>query len=126
MNLNYIKKKLFPPVKMLSTFLITGALGLELWNIYAAINEILVPRSLQPIFWLERFAVITHLIEGVIASFYAHSKKKIPIKYGVYTFFVGTIGLLELFDDSRISIESYLVNSEDVASELQQQSPDDN
>ncbi|MDF5720006.1 MAG: hypothetical protein PUP91_05865 [Rhizonema sp. PD37] len=126
MNLNYINKKFFPPLKMLSIFLITGAIGLEIWNIYAVINEIIVPRSLQPIFWIERFAVITHLIEGLIASFFAHSKKKIPIIYGVYTFFVGTIGLLELFDDSGVSEERYLVSSEDVASELQEQSPDDN
>ncbi|MBO3462818.1 hypothetical protein [Aetokthonos hydrillicola] len=94
-----IKKKIFPLVKIISTLLITGALGLELWNIYAVMNEVEVPSYLHPIFCLERFAVIAHFIEGVIALVYAPSKGKIPLKYGTYTFFVGTIGLLELFDD---------------------------
>lgn len=40
----------------------------------------------------------SHFIESIIAAFYAPSRKKMPIKYATYTFFVGTIGLLELFD----------------------------
>ncbi|WP_407891284.1 hypothetical protein [Scytonema sp. NUACC26] len=52
---------------------------------------------LNPVFWIERFAVTIHFVEGVIAAFYAPSRKKLPIQYGTYTFFVGTVGLLELF-----------------------------
>ncbi len=40
----------------------------------------------------------SHFIEAIIAAFYAPSRKKMPIQYATYTFFVGTIGLLELFD----------------------------
>ncbi|MEC4882970.1 MAG: hypothetical protein SAL70_16775 [Scytonema sp. PMC 1070.18] len=84
-------------VKILSTVLITSAIGLEGWNIYAIITNNNIPSSLTPIFWGGRFIMLSHFIEGAIAAFYAPSKKKMPIKYGAYTFFVGTVGLLELF-----------------------------
>jgi pilus assembly protein TadC len=87
-----LKKTLASVVKVISTVLITAAIGLELWNIY---NQI--PSSLNLIVWLERFAITAHLIEAAIAAFYASTKNKIPIKYATYTFFVGTVGLLELF-----------------------------
>jgi hypothetical protein len=97
MNLKYIKKELVSLLKIISTVLSTGAIGLELWNIYALINNMKVPSSLDPIFWIERFALTVHFVEGVIAAFYAPSKQKLPVRYGTYTFVVGTIGLLELF-----------------------------
>ena len=98
MDLKFIKKKIYTFVKIISTVLITNAIGLESWNIYAVITNINVPTSLNPIFWIERFAIMSHFIESIIAAFYAASKQKMPIKYATYTFFVGTIGLLELFD----------------------------
>jgi len=39
-----------------------------------------------------------HLVEAIIAAAYAPSRQKKPIVYATYTFFVGTVGLLELFD----------------------------
>lgn len=98
MNLKFKNSTIFTFVKILSTVLITSAIALESWNIYAAINNINVPISLNPIFWIERFAMTCHFIEGIVAAFYAPSRKKMPIQYAAYTFFVGTIGLLELFD----------------------------
>ncbi|BDI18700.1 hypothetical protein ANSO36C_45020 [Nostoc cf. commune SO-36] len=98
MDFKFIKKKIYTIVKIISTVLITSAIGLESWNIYALITDTNVPSSLNPIFWIERFAMTSHFIEGIIAAFYAPSRKKMPIKYATYTFFVGTIGLLELFD----------------------------
>ncbi|MBD0387281.1 MAG: hypothetical protein ICV54_12365 [Nostoc sp. C3-bin3] len=97
MNLKFIKKDIFAFIKIISVVLITSAIGLESWNIYAVITNSNVPSSLNPIFWIERFAMTSHFIESIIAAFYASSKQKIPIKYATYTFFVGTIGLLELF-----------------------------
>ncbi|GAA6618766.1 hypothetical protein NUACC26_045780 [Scytonema sp. NUACC26] len=72
-------------------------MGLELWNLYARLTNARLPNMLNPVFWIERFAVTIHFVEGVIAAFYAPSRKKLPIQYGTYTFFVGTVGLLELF-----------------------------
>ncbi|MBE9104046.1 hypothetical protein IQ229_03535 [Nostoc cf. edaphicum LEGE 07299] len=97
MDLKFIRKKIYTFIKIISTVLITGAIGLESWNIYAVITNINVPSSLNPIFWIERFAIMSNFIESIIAAFYAPSRQKIPIKYATYTFFVGTIGLLELF-----------------------------
>ncbi|MEH1836308.1 MAG: hypothetical protein V7L29_30715 [Nostoc sp.] len=101
MNLKFIKRNIFPLVKIISTVLITSAIGLESWNIYAFLTNRNVPSSLNPIFWIERFAMTSHFIESIIAAFYAHSGKKMPIQYATYTFFVGTIGLLELFDQEN-------------------------
>ncbi|MEH2153725.1 hypothetical protein [Nostoc sp.] len=98
MNFKLIKKNIYTFVKIISTMLITSAIGLESWNIYAVINNINVPSSLNPIFWIERFAMMSHFIESIIAAFYAPSRQKMPVKYATYTFFVGTIGLLELFE----------------------------
>lgn len=98
MNLKFIRKDIFTFVKIISIVLITSAIGLESWNIYAVITNSNVPSILNPIFWIERFAMTTHFIEAILAGFYAPSRKKMPIKYATYTFFVGTIGLLELFD----------------------------
>ncbi|MEH1872743.1 hypothetical protein [Nostoc sp.] len=103
MKLKLIKRYIFPFVKILSTILITSAIGLESWNIYAVITNTNLPSSLNPIFWIERFAMTSHFLESIIAAFYAPSRKKMPRKYATYTFFVGTIGLLELFDSENDS-----------------------
>lgn len=78
-------------IKVLSTALISGALGLELWNLYTPIQGFAV------LFYIERFILISHGIEAAIAVFYAASRNQSPLKYSIYTFFVGTVGLVELF-----------------------------
>lgn len=92
-----LKITLASVVKVISTILITAAIGLELWNIYRVLTHNQIPSSLNLIVWLERFALTAHLIEAAIAAFYASTRNKIRIKYAIYTFFVGTIALLELF-----------------------------
>ncbi|MEH1901742.1 MAG: hypothetical protein V7L04_10065 [Nostoc sp.] len=96
-----MKRNIFTLVKIIFTILITSAIGLESWNIYAVITNSNLPSSLNPIFWIERFAMTSHFLESIIAAFYAPSRKKMPIKYATYTFFVGTIALLELFDQEN-------------------------
>ncbi|MBW4488567.1 MAG: hypothetical protein KME12_12330 [Trichocoleus desertorum ATA4-8-CV12] len=97
MTLQDAKKYLFAWIKVISTVLITGAIALEFWNLYASLTHLSIPSSLTPVFWVERFAVTAHLIEGAIAAVLAPSRNKLPLQYGTYTFFVGTVGLLELF-----------------------------
>ncbi|BAY64618.1 hypothetical protein NIES22_47170 [Calothrix brevissima NIES-22] len=98
MNFKDIKPKIYSIIKVVSLVLISSVIGLELGNIYLITNNIYLPSALNPIFWLGRFAVTAHLIEAIIAGFYATSKQKMAIQYAIYTFFVGTIGLLELFE----------------------------
>jgi hypothetical protein len=87
-------------IKVISVVLITSAIGLELWDIYALLNNNKIPSSLTALLWVGRFAITAHLIEAIIALFYASSKDKMPVQFSIYTFFVGTVGLLELFTRS--------------------------
>lgn len=98
MNLELQTRYLVLVIKVISLLLIASGIGLELGNAYALFTHSQMPSIAKFIFWLERFAITAHLIEGIIAVYYASAKNKIPIIYGTYTFFVGTIGLLELFD----------------------------
>jgi hypothetical protein len=96
-------------IKIASTVLITSAIGLETWfyipNLFKKslflntnIPIILEPRFLNLMLWIGSFAIAVHFTEAVVAAFCASSRNKNPIKYGIYTFFVGTVGLLELFE----------------------------
>lgn len=93
--------KNFNRIKLFSTLLITSALGLELTNLYAERVHHVSIQGLDVIFALERFALVAHSIEGIIAAVYAPSRTYSPLKYGIYTFFVGTVGLIELFRQQK-------------------------
>jgi hypothetical protein len=95
------QKKLFTVIKVISIFFIASAVGWEVANIYAILTNQKLSSSLNFIFWIERFALVAHLIEGIVAASYAPSKRKAAIQYGTYTFFVGTVGLLELFEEKN-------------------------
>jgi len=99
MTLKQKNKKFSPVIKVISTVLIVSATGWELGNIYATLTNQKIPSNLNFIFWVGRFALVVHLIEGIAAALYASSKRKAPIQYGIYIFFVGTVGLLELFEE---------------------------
>ncbi|ACK65191.1 conserved hypothetical protein [Rippkaea orientalis PCC 8801] len=86
----------FTLIKILSTILILGAIVWELLNLYFNLIELNNLHRFELIFWGERCAVFIHFIEGIIAGYWAFLSQKNPIKYGVYTFLVGTVGLLEL------------------------------
>ncbi|AFZ01920.1 hypothetical protein [Calothrix sp. PCC 6303] len=102
MNLNQINPNLINLVKVVSTTVMFSAVGLELGNIYALTNSIRVPSNLDIVFVVERIAVTSHFIEAIIAGFFAPAKNKQPIQYAVYTFFTGTIGLLELLQIDKV------------------------
>ena len=83
-------------IKTVSIVAITGALILEGGNLYLQLQNKSLPNSLNPVLWLATIALIVHSIEGAIAAFKARSQNKNPLTYGIYTFFIGTIGLKEL------------------------------
>ncbi|MGM3304387.1 hypothetical protein ACSQ6I_00095 [Anabaena sp. WFMT] len=99
MNLKDIKEKLSPVIKLISIVVITIAICLEIWDIQTLITNNHLPIALNPILIIARFALSAHFVEAIMAAFYAPAKNHNPIQYGVYTFFVGTIGLLELFEN---------------------------
>ena len=95
-----MRQKLFYLIKIASTILITCALGLEIWYISLKFTDSLLPNILYPVLWIGSLALIAHFIEGLIAAFKAKTHNKNPITYGIYTFFVGFVGLWELPETS--------------------------
>ena len=89
-----ISDRLLNPVKVFSSVLVAGALGLELWNILAGGSLF---SDWKLVFYLGRLVLVSHGLEAVIAVVYAGSKGQSPVVTGIYTFFVGTVGLMELF-----------------------------
>lgn len=102
-------------VKIVSTGLIFGAVVLQIWQLILPL-----PLFLQPIVAFTQIVLIIHAVEGIIAAFLIglyrmrirdtsisqassllidHLPENTPlaiIKAGLYTFFVGTIGLSEV------------------------------
>ena len=86
---------LIQAIKIISTLLISGAIMLEAWN--EIVNQPL-PDLFKWVIIIARVALIGHLIEAIVAGFSAKYQGKNPLKSAVYTFFVGTVGLLEVLD----------------------------
>lgn len=86
--------RLLNPVKVFSSVLVAGALGLELWNILAGGSFF---SDWKLVFYLGRLVLVSHGLEAIIAVVYTGSKARSPVVTGIYTFFVGTVGLMELF-----------------------------
>ncbi len=89
-------------IKVISTLLITSALGLELW-IFASgsLPDVPIP-GFKIAVYFARFALISHAIEGWIAAGLAPSRQQSPLRCSIYTFFVGTVGLVELFKHPQL------------------------
>jgi hypothetical protein len=107
MRIKQNQEKFFNIIKVISTVLIASAIAWELANIYANWANQKIPSNLSFIFWLGRFALVAHLIEAIIGGVYAPSKSKARIEYATYTFFVGTIGLLELFREKDKNLTNH-------------------
>jgi len=87
-------------IKVVSSLGMTIALGLVGWNLSLSLQGKLLPSNFSPFFWLGSLALVAHSIEGLIAASKASSQDKNPLAYGVYTFFVGFVGLQELKQDN--------------------------
>ena len=111
-------------IKVASTVLMFGAITLYAWQRLAPL-----PAGLRPVFLVAQVAVIAHAIEGAIAAIlifrYRFSPERAPegsaqnpsasllidhlpestpraiLKAGLYTFFVGTIGLVEIIKATK-------------------------
>lgn len=106
MNLKSLNPKLVQSIKIVSTILISNAIGLELWNLYAVFSHQVIPSFIQILVVIAHLALLSHFIEGIIAGFYIFPRGGNYIKDGVYTFFTGTVGLLELWEsDNKIMEE---------------------
>lgn len=100
-----MKSIFFPLIKCLSIVLITSAIGLELWHLQPVAvqsQQIAIPPL---VFWVARFALIAHGLEGIVAAIYAARQQRSPFFYAIYTFFVGTVGLVELHRKHTKTVE---------------------
>ncbi len=96
MRWNALAPILSQTIKIVSTLLISGAIILETWNLITHFIDRPLPEIFKWVIIIERFALISHLIEAIIAGFSAQGQGKNPLKSGVYTFFVGSVGLWEI------------------------------
>lgn len=85
-------------IKIASILVITGALGLLGWNLFLHLHGTSLPPNLISLFRLGSFILVAHVIEGAIAAFKAPTYNQKPLLWGVYTFFVGFVGLQELIN----------------------------
>ncbi|HEY9640185.1 MAG TPA: hypothetical protein V6C57_06855 [Coleofasciculaceae cyanobacterium] len=92
-----MQQRLFLLIKCLSILLITGAIGLNLWQLQSGVTQSRTLAVPPFVVWVSQFALAAHGLEGVIAAVYASRQQKSPFFYAIYTFFVGTVGLVELF-----------------------------
>lgn len=80
-------------IKIISTFLMIAALILVLYSLKYPIES--------PIFSTMRilaiFALTIHLMEGIAGGIIAYTQGLNPLKYGIYTFFTGTLALWEMW-----------------------------
>jgi hypothetical protein len=83
-------------IKIISIIFVSCALGLDAWQIYMQLHHVSLPSQLEYLFWIGNIIMIAHAIEGIIAAFKAKSQKQNPLTYGIYTFFVGFVGIQEL------------------------------
>ena len=83
-------------IKSLSTGLITAILGLQLWTLW---TQQQLPDRLHLVLNIGYGVLALHAIEGILAAFYARTRGKAPLSYGLYTFFVGFPSLLALWGE---------------------------
>jgi hypothetical protein len=91
-----MNQKVSTVIKITSTLLISSAISLEIWKIAADFTNSELPDLPPLLFVISRSAITVHAIEGAIAAIYTPDKTKV-LQEGIYTFFVGTLGLLEIY-----------------------------
>jgi hypothetical protein len=93
-----MKLVIIKSVKFIAPILMLAAIALEGNFIYLYLNHQEIPKFLIASVIISTLIIVSHGIEGVIAGFIAKGKEKNPLLYGIYTFFIGTIALYELFE----------------------------
>lgn len=88
-------------IKVVSCLLIAGALLLVATKLSGIIAE---HTFLERVFWIGTAALLFHVLEGIAAGVLAYRLKENPVKAGMYTFWTGIAGIVEILqrlDDSQ-------------------------
>ena len=89
----------FMLIKITSTVLITGALGLEFWNFRIGLPSGEGFGQWQGLLIVVHFGLLVHLIEGIIVA--VISPRHQALQSAVYTFFTGTVSLWDFWQQSQ-------------------------
>ena len=89
-------------IKLISPILMLAAIALDIDYLYLNFNQQEISEFISILVIIGSFALIIHLIEGIIGSLLARNQAKNPLFYGIYVFLIGTIGLLELWKKEEI------------------------
>ncbi len=94
-----MKATIFAAIKVVSSILMSGAIVLQAWDLTLGIDWAALPGWFYGAFWYARCAAAIHLVEGIAAAVWVTKRPEHQsLSYGIYTFFVGTVGLQELWD----------------------------
>ena len=66
------------------------------WN-----HSLDIPKLFKALGALGSVALTVHFFEGIIASTMAKKKGLNPLRYGIYTFLVGTVAFIDLLSDDE-------------------------
>ena len=94
-----MKSRINQLIKFISVILVTSALSLDCYYFYWQSQGKYLPENLNSLFWLGNIILTAHSVEAVIATIKARSGDRNPLVYGLYTFFVGFVGLKELSNE---------------------------
>lgn len=97
---------MFSLIKVTSIIVVTVAIALDLVDFYLSSQQATLASNLNFWLWVGNIILFAHAIEVAIAVPKARFQGKNPIFYGIYTFFVGFVGLKELFqqDSSKTTV----------------------
>ena len=83
-------------VKILSPVVMLVALGVNGMIAYDWQQGLGVPKVYQVLGAMGSVALLVHFVESVVAAIIALRQGLNPLRYGIYTFLVGTVAFLDL------------------------------
>ena len=97
-NPNAINPFWIKGIKILSPIVIIGAMLVDGAIAYQWIQGYAIPKIYSVIGIIGSVALVAHALEGLVAGLIARRKKVNALKYGVYTFLVGTLAVIDIIN----------------------------
>lgn len=90
-------------IKVLSCILIAGALALVAAKAAGLIES---HTLLEKVFWIGTVALLLHGMEAIVAAVLAYRLQENPVKAGIYTFWTGAAGIMDILQRLQSSHET--------------------
>ena len=98
LNPNSINPLWIQLIKILSPILIVGALYVDGTILYDWLQGLDCPKAFIAIGAVGSVALAAHMFEGIVAAAMAKKRGLNSWRYGIYTFFVGTVAFVDLLN----------------------------